>query len=156
MAVRPARPLAAPMHRQRRAVRACLALLTGVLLSLPAIAADPAALTIYRCTGSDGHVSVGNTPCAAGEQEQRQVMQRPQDPPPRAVTTAPAPPVEAEPRSPGVRVVRVRPPQPMYACLTLEGERYLSDQDQATPRWVPLWVDGRGSVPPPRGPRAPG
>ena len=155
MTVHPGRPLAAPMHRRPRAGCACLAVLAGVLLGVPAIAADPAALTIYRCTGSDGHISVGNTPCAAGEQEQRQVMQRPQDPPPRAVTTAPSPSIEAEPHPPGIRVVTVRPPQPMYACLTSEGERYLSDQEQATPRWVPLWVNGRGSVPR-RGPRAPG
>lgn len=147
-----------------RLARAPAVLLAWLLVAGPAATAGPADLTIYRCTGSDGSVTLGNTPCSDGEREQQRVMQRPQDPPagataapaPGAAGTAAAPAATAPPRS--VRVVRVRPPQPMYACTTLEGERYLSEEDRAAPRWVPLWVTGRAAAMPrwqhPSGPRS--
>src|SRR5690606_8330012 len=115
-------------------------------------------VTIYRCTASDGTVSVGNTPCAGGQRQEQRQMQRPQDPAPGTVrevrsTAEPAAPAAAPPRE--VRVVRVEPPQPMYACTTPDGERYLSDDDQGSARWVPLWVAGYAPARPhpPQGPR---
>ena len=123
--------------------------LLAALLALPAAATRAQeGITIYRCTGSDGSVADGNTPCADGQREQQRVMQRPRDAEPRSTPPVSAPP-DASPATPrAVRVVQVRPPQPMYACTTPEGESYVSDEDRSTPRWVPLWVAGR--VPPPR------
>ncbi|ADV26085.1 hypothetical protein Psesu_0223 [Pseudoxanthomonas suwonensis 11-1] len=115
-------------------------------------------VTIYRCTASDGTVSVGNTPCAGGQRQEQRQMQRPQDPAPGTVrevrsTAEPAAPATAPPHE--VRVVRVEPPQPMYACTTPDGERYLSDDDQGSARWAPLWVAGYAPARPhpPQGPR---
>ena len=55
-----------------------------------------------------------------------------------------------------MRVVTVQPPQPMYECVTGEGERYTSDSNEGNPRWVPIWGFGRrphgGHGPRPAGP----
>ncbi|MFP7726583.1 DUF4124 domain-containing protein, partial [Lysobacter sp. D1-1-M9] len=45
-------------------------------------------------------------------------------------------------RSAATRVVRARPPRPLYECVTPEGEVYTSDTGQGDPRWVPLWTLG--------------
>ncbi|UYB52901.1 DUF4124 domain-containing protein [Xanthomonas sp. AM6] len=102
---------------------------------------------IYRCTGSSGAVSLQNAPCENARQQQVLDMQRPRDPPPRPTTTlstdparaaaAPAPLPQRE-----IRIVTVQPPQPMYECVTSEGERYTSDDNEGNPRWVPLWAMG--------------
>ncbi|KLD72628.1 hypothetical protein Y886_42125, partial [Xanthomonas hyacinthi DSM 19077] len=41
-----------------------------------------------------------------------------------------------------IRIVSVQPPQPMYECVTSEGQRYTSDDNEGNPRWVPLWTIG--------------
>jgi hypothetical protein len=120
-------------------------------------AADPPAVTdnvrIYRCVAVNGAVSLQDAPCGGARQQQVLDMQRPKDPPPRPaepVQRAPAPVIERE-----VRVVTVQPPQPMYECVTAEGERYTSDSNEGNPRWVPVW--GFGRMPHPgHGPRPPG
>lgn len=130
--------------RTRTGLLLASTLLAALLLPAGVLADDaaPSGVVIYRCTASDGRVSLGNTPCAGGEQEQQRVMRRPQDPPPGSVPPpAPARPPAAAPAD-TVRVVRVSPPQPMYACTTPGGEPYLSDEDRSVPRWVPLWVTG--------------
>lgn len=134
-------------------------LLATLLLPTGAMADGAASpgVTIYRCTASDGRVSLGNTPCAGGEQEQQRVMRRPQDPPPAGVAPPAPADASAAPQPDTVRVVRVSPPQPMYACTTPEGEPYLSDEDRSVPRWVPLWVAGHTAAahPPPARPQRP-
>ena len=40
------------------------------------------------------------------------------------------------------QVVVVRTPQPMYECITPDGERYTSETGDGNPRWVPLWTLG--------------
>ena len=98
---------------------------------------------IYRCVGSTGAVTLQDSPCTSGRQEVRD-MQRPQDPPPRRASTAdvvtPAAPSTQAPRE--IRHVYIQPPQPMYECVTEEGRRYISDNNEGNPRWVPLWTTG--------------
>lgn len=137
----------AALHTWRWPVPALL-LLSLLPASVPASAAgpetEPAAVVIYRCTDSRGHLAaLRDSPCLAGERQEVLQMQRPQDPPPRpaapAPAQAPAPLPERE-----VRVVTVQPPQPMYECTTPEGERYTSDDGEGHPRWVPFWTLGYG------------
>ncbi|PJJ95851.1 hypothetical protein CO641_14580 [Lysobacteraceae bacterium NML91-0213] len=115
-----------------------------------AFAAVPAApaqgeVTLYRCTDARGTVSVQDTPCAAGLRQDVRTMQRPQDPPPGS--RAP-PPAEAAPAPPpartsqSVQTIVLRTPQPMYECVTADGDRYTSDNGDGNPRFVPLWTLG--------------
>ncbi|HYG07752.1 MAG TPA: DUF4124 domain-containing protein [Stenotrophomonas sp.] len=136
-----------------------LALLVIAGTSAPVRAAD---VRVYRCVGSNGAVSLQDAPCAQGRQQQVIDMQRPQDPPPRQASTstpppAPAAPSQLAPRE--VRVIHMPAPQPMYECITEDGERYTSDTDDGNPRWVPAWgyaYTGVGPRPRPPGPRPPG
>nr|WP_083491337.1 hypothetical protein [Stenotrophomonas terrae] len=143
----------------------CLPLLSCLaLLPFAAAAADPPPAStpagaadnvrIYRCVGSNGAVSLQDAPCTKAHQQQVLDMTRPKDPPPRPVTAAPAaaaaPVLQRE-----VRVVTVQPPQPMYECVTSEGERYTSDNNDGNPRWVPTWGYAYPSFPGPGGPHPP-
>lgn len=132
------------------------ALLVALAFAGPLSAATGAdSVRIYRCTSSGGAVALQNTPCSDGRQQVLD-MQRPQDPPARAVAAmpvqAPAPPVRE------VRIVSVQPPQPMYECVASDGGRYISDNAEGNPRWVPTWVYGyplRRAGPPPPAPASP-
>lgn len=155
-AMHPDHPHACANRASGRARLARLLPAALLLAVIPGWAAEPGALTIYRCTGSDGTVTVGNLPCADGEQARQRVMQRPRDPAPASAaapasvpagaSVPPATPATAPARR--VRGVSVRPPQPMYACTTPEGDQYLSGEDRRTLRWVPLWVAGRSLAAP--------
>ncbi|MBA8681386.1 DUF4124 domain-containing protein [Stenotrophomonas tumulicola] len=116
-----------------------------LLLALP-LAAHPApptsdGLRVYRCVGSNGTVSLQDSPCTSGRQQVRE-MQRPQDPPQRQASTdtviTPAAASAQAPRE--IRHVYILPPRPMYECTTDEGQRYVSDSNEGNPRWVPLWA----------------
>src|SRR5690606_33583513 len=95
------------------------ALLLPVVLGTPIVGASAQEadgdVTIYRCTGADGQVVIGNIPCADGSEQQVRSMVRPVDgtPTPRVATPAPAPP----PATPEVGYVQVQPPQPLYECI---------------------------------------
>lgn len=111
------------------------------LMAGAAVASPADSLRVYRCVGSNGAVTLQDTPCTQGRQEVRQ-MQRPQDPPARSASTgdltaAKAPPVQIQRE---IRHVQVAPAQPMYECVTDEGQRYVSDSNEGNPRWVPLWT----------------
>lgn len=113
-------------------------LLTSLLAAVSVRAAEP--VTVYRCTDTQGHVTLGDVPCPRGSSEQVMTLQRPADgptPPPRAEEQ---PPADDPPPRP--QVVVVRTPQPMYECTTPDGERYTSDDGHGNPRWVPLWTLG--------------
>ena len=137
----------AAMHLRRPTLR------TAALLSLAAtcgavavdvyrpVAAQSGPVTIYRCTDDAGRLTLRDTPCRRGQQQESREMQRPQDPPPRPAPLPVATTVVAPPPAPPQRVV-VTPPRPMYECVTPDGERYTSDTDQGDPRWVPLWTVG--------------
>jgi hypothetical protein len=111
------------------------------LLALPA-RAPAQEVTIYRCVGAAGALTLRDSPCAKGETQEVRSMQRPKDPAPGAVQAAkPVPAPAAVPRR-EVQVVYRTPPRPMYECVTAEGERYVSDNGEGNPRSVPLWTLG--------------
>lgn len=130
-----------------------LAFILTVVLSLPADAEDrPGNVTVYRCTDSRGQlVALRDSPCHSGEHQQTVSMQRPQDPSPRTVSTAPLPagttPATAVRE---VRVVTVQEPRPLFECTAPDGTTYLSETDQVAEHWVPLWTLGYPAVRPPR------
>lgn len=114
----------------------------GLLLGLASVGSLPATeLVIYRCTDAQGRLTLRDTPCRKGEQQQARTMQRPTDPRPRAASPKPAP-VAAAAAPERTRVVVVTPPRPLYECVTPDGERYTSETDAGQPRWVPLWTLG--------------
>ncbi len=102
----------------------------------PAAAANPGQVRIYRCVSSRGAVALQDHPCRQGQQQILE-RQRPLDPPAAArpaampAATAPAPPAAAPAR------VIVVSSQPLFECITPEGERYTADDGQGNPRWVP-------------------
>lgn len=119
-----------------------IALVLG--LSLAALPARVPAqdVTIYRCVGAAGKLTLRDSPCAKGETQEVRSMQRPKDPPPGALPAPkPAPPPAAVPTR-EVQVVYRTPPRPMYECVTAEGKRYSSDNGEGNPRSVPLWTLG--------------
>lgn len=112
----------------------------ATLLTLPsAQAVDP--ITLYSCVDAKGKMTLRDTPCAKGEQQQAHAFQRPVDPPPRPVAP-PAPAPRAPTPVPEVRYVVVNAPAPLYECVTPDGDRYTSDNASGNPRWVPLWTLG--------------
>ena len=116
-----------------------LALLAGAGHAAPQ--ADE--VTIYRCTGDDGRLTLRDSPCKRGERQQTIEMQRPKDPPPRPKpprVSSPQPTLE--PPQVVTRVVVVDRPAPVYECTTADGETYISDSIAGNPRWVPLWTLG--------------
>ena len=105
--------------------------------SRPVPAAD---VTIYRCVDTHGKVSLRDTPCLKGEQQETRTMVRPKDAAQRPPAPPPLPTRDDYPQPP--RVVVAYPPQPMYECTTPDGERYTSENAEGNPRWVPLWTLG--------------
>ena len=113
----------------------------GMLLAT-ALSASAADVTIYRCTDAHGHLTLRDTPCAKGERQETREMLRPRDGAP-AAAPEPARPGTAEGPAPApARVMVLRPPQPLYECVTPDGDRYTSDTPEGRPRWVPLWTLG--------------
>ncbi|MEO5628806.1 MAG: DUF4124 domain-containing protein [Thermomonas sp.] len=107
----------------------------------PPASAQRSDVRIYRCTDAKGRESLRDSPCPRGDKEQVRDMQRPKDAPSavREKSTAPTPiPAPAAP----TQVVYLSPPQLMYECVTHEGKRYTSDNNDGNPRWVPLWTLG--------------
>ncbi|UNK51171.1 DUF4124 domain-containing protein [Lysobacter sp. S4-A87] len=127
-----------------------------LLASLPLLIASAAAsagdITIYRCTGGDGKLTLRDSPCHKGETQQAKEMQRPKDPPKRAkakATTTRAPSkavatVTAAASAPvaTTRYIVMTPPKPMYECTTPDGTNYMSETGEGNPRWMPLWALG--------------
>lgn len=128
------------------------AVTTALPLLLAASGALAADITIYRCTDAQGRLTLRDTPCRKGETQQTREMQRPKDAPPvrRKAAATPPPADEAEPSEPPTRYVVMTPPQPMYECVTPDGNAYLSDTSAGNPRWVPLWTLGYPTVRPNR------
>lgn len=123
-------------------------LLPSVALSLAAclaVAAGPVRageqVTIYRCVDARGKLTLRDTPCAKGEQQETRTMVRPKDAPPRPASSTP-PSRDREivvVERPAASLV---PARPLYECITPDGERYASDTAEGNPRWVPLWTLG--------------
>ncbi len=124
-----------------RAFTLFLPLLLGLAWApVPTLAQED--VTIYRCTGSGGKLTLRDSPCAKGETQDVRSMQRPKDPPPgRDVRT----PAIGKPSAPPVREVQViyrTEPRPMYECVDQSGRRYTSEDGFGNRRWVPLWTLG--------------
>lgn len=116
-----------------------LLVLALLLLAWPPRPVTAAEVTIYRCVGANGRLTLRDTPCAKGERQEARTMLRPKDAPPRPAARRPA---RAEPLAERTRVVVAYPPRPLYECSTPDGERYTSDSSEGNPRWVPLWTLG--------------
>ncbi|HEY4556110.1 MAG TPA: DUF4124 domain-containing protein [Lysobacter sp.] len=122
-------------------------LLIAGAVALPAPAATPAQVTIYRCTDARGQLALRDSPCRAGERQQVRSMLRPTDPPARRVATTPARRGDASTAVlPPTRVVYRTAPRPLYECTTPNGDRYTSETPEGNPRWVPLWTLGYPAV----------
>ncbi|MDI9238357.1 DUF4124 domain-containing protein [Lysobacter sp. LF1] len=125
------------------------ALTTALPLLLAASGVLAADITIYRCTDAQGHLTLRDTPCRKGETQQTKEMQRPKDAPPsraKATAKAAAPEIETETTLPPTHYVVMKPPRPMYECVTPDNRSYLSDTSAGNPRWVPLWTLGYPTV----------
>lgn len=126
-------------------MRAWMLTLSALLVCAAATAQAPVKnsddVVIYRCTDAGGGLTLRDTPCDGAQTQQTLTMQRPQDAPPRPPKPA-TPPAAAPEAAPAPRIVVVRPPQPMYECVTPDGDRYTSDTGDGNPRWVPLWTLG--------------
>ena len=125
-------------------MRFVLAIAACLTASVPAAAwaqAKPAdTVTVYRCTDAGGRQSLRDSPCPKGQKQQARTMVRPKDAPARPAAAPPAS-TTATP-VPDVRTVYITPPQPMYECVTHDGQRYTSETGDGNPRWVPLWTQG--------------
>lgn len=99
-------------------------------------------VTIYRCTDTQGRLSLRDSPCLPGERQEVRSMVRPKDAPQRPVATVP--PSRDDTRMPPAspQVVFLQPPRPLYECVTPDNTRYLSDSPEGNPRWVPAWTQG--------------
>ncbi len=94
-------------------------------------------LTIYRCTDAKGKQTLRDSPCKRGEKQQTQEMLRPRDAKPVTSRTIRTPrPREVE----TVRYVMQSTARPLYACITPDGQRYLSETGEGQPRWTPGWA----------------
>ena len=115
--------------------RLALLLLPVLLIPTPssAQASRPAAttdVTIYRCTNASGALTLRDSPCLKGEQQDVRTMQRPRDPAPSAQPPAPTPTPAAPVPNTTVQVVYLTPPRPLYECVTPDGETYTSDDGE--------------------------
>jgi hypothetical protein len=121
----------------RLVVALVLAGLAGSM-ALRATAADD--VTIYRCIDAKGHLTLRDSPCAAGEKQETRTMTRPRDAAPRAPQARPEPvesPVVTEHHT-----TYIHEPRPLYECITPDNVSYTSDTNDGNPRWVPLWTLG--------------
>ena len=101
-----------------------------------------AEVLIYRCTDARGRLTLRDTPCVKGEQQQTRAMLRPTDPPRRAAPREVAP-ATARPSAPATtRIIVIQPARPLYECTAPDGARYTSDSGEGNPRWMPLWTLG--------------
>ena len=120
---------------------ACALPTAASTVSAGATAAPDATVTIYRCTDAGGRLSLQDSPCPAGSRQDARRMQRPKDAPARLVEVAPAaPPADAPTGVAPPQVYVVRPPRPLYECVTPDGARYTSDTPEGNPRRVPAWT----------------
>jgi hypothetical protein len=118
----------------------------SALLFLSMLACSPVAapaaddVTIYRCTDAAGRLTLRDTPCRKGQQQQTRTMVRPKDAP--VVHAPPATPSAREAAPAPPRVVVMTAPRPLYECIPPDGAPYTSDNAEGNPRWVPLWTLG--------------
>jgi hypothetical protein len=103
----------------------------------PSVRAADDDVKIYRCTDANGKLTLRDTPCAKGQQQQVRSMIRPKDAPPRA---QPVPPPQTATAPPPQVIMMRNAPRPLYECVRPDGSYYTSDTTDGAPRWVPLWT----------------
>lgn len=145
-------------HRHMRGPGAWIAL---ALACLPAPALQAAPTVIYRCTAADGAVTFQNdTPCAAGQQQQRRVIDIAAPipaftPPPVVRDAAPGVPLISELPAPAAAQAAPepaddapRPPPPaLFACRMYDNRSYWRDDGTPPLRCRPLPTVGIGGLP---------
>lgn len=113
-------------------------------LWLAACAAWADEVTIYRCTDSAGRLSLRDTPCDKGQQQQTRSMVRPKDAPPpppvREVRTVRDDDQDEDDGVVTTRYIPVTPPRISYECVTVDGERYTSDSGVGRYRFEPNYL----------------
>ena len=137
----------------------------GLVLTVTALLAAPLPArteptVIYRCTAPDGEVTFQNgTPCAAGHQQQRRVIDIAAPlpafvPAPAAPARAPAVPlISSLPAAPVAKADTQRdsgpkpPPPALYSCRVYDNSTYWRDDDTPPARCRPLQTVGIGGVP---------
>lgn len=98
-------------------------------------------ITVYRCVDAKGKLSLRDTPCPKGQTQQARILPKiANSPKPKAAPTIE--PAAAAAPPPQVIVINNTPPQPMYECITPDGQTYPSDSPEGNPRWAPLWTIG--------------
>ncbi len=134
--------------RMKHWLAASIAALLGVASGPSPRAAN---LLVYRCIGAEGAVSLQDTPCPHGQDQETRTLAKPIAVPqsPRAPAPPTPPPVDAPAPPPDVRVELVDP-QPLYDCQRHDGSRYESDTGVPERYWVPLWVLGMDPRAPPQ------
>lgn len=106
------------------------------------VAAGADEVTIFRCVDNKGRLTLRDSPCDKGEQQQIRNMIRPKDAPPRTQVAPVAASTPTATPSVPPQVIVIQPPRPMYECVTPDNQRYLSDTPEGNPRWVPAWTQG--------------
>lgn len=133
------------------AIASALAAPSPALAQSATQSATRSGVTVYRCIGADGGVSLRDTPCPSGQRQETRTMVRPTDAPASARTSASASasvPAAGDGAGaadkPARRIVVVREPAPppMYECTTPDNSTYTSDSPEGNPRWVPMWTLG--------------
>lgn len=125
------------------ALVACAGFAAPSRAAVQAAPADPPRVTVYRCIGDDGAVTLRDTPCAKGERQETRAMVRPTDAPlPAAMPSAAGSGATHAAPPPRIVIVREPAPTPMYECTTPDNTTYTSDSPEGNPRWVPMWTLG--------------
>lgn len=132
-------------------------LLIVILLASDAFAAQKARnVVIYRCTGTDGAVTIqNNVPCPKGARQQKRVIAPPPAPAPVPSAAAavarptprmnPAPAATAvavAPELPAIAEADRLPPPALFRCNTYDNDSYLSDTGTPGARCVRLNTTG--------------
>lgn len=102
----------------------------------PRAAAD--GVTIYRCVGAKGVVSLQDKPCPKGAQQTTLQMVRPKDAPPRPVAERESGPLPPPPPQAWEYEPLRTPPPPLYECTSYDGIVRESEQYDPNPRCEPL------------------
>lgn len=125
-----------------------LACMTAALLSGQSVFAQE--ITIYRCVGTKGELTLQDAPCAKDQQQSERVMTRPKDAPPRpAPEPRELPDESAEPLPDPPAALPLAPP-PMYICTSYDGKQRESEVYDPNPRCEPyiLYHPNAAQLPP--------
>ncbi|MGH8028858.1 MAG: DUF4124 domain-containing protein [Arenimonas sp.] len=116
-----------------------LFLLLSTLAAAPVPSGPGAAseqVTVYRCVGDKGVVSLQDKPCQKGTQQTRMQMVRPKDAPPRP-RSKPEPEPLPPPQEWTYEPLRTPPPE-LYECTSYDGIVRETEQYDPNPRCEPL------------------